>query len=164
MVIFAIQRHADSFFKKIIYLFGYARTCCGHGIFGLCCCMWESFFLFLFFFMLQHMGFSSLPRDQTQAPCIGSAVLATGPPGKSLTVIIMKYPFLLELMLFVLKYTLCKFNIATLSLITSVYMVSFPIILLFIYLCYYINISTISSGNRVQLSLAFLASVTVFPL
>ena len=67
--------------------------------------------------MLQHMGFSSLPRDQTQAPCIGSAVLATGPPGKSLTVIIMKYPFLLELMLFVLKYTLCKFNIATLSLL-----------------------------------------------
>ena len=119
---------------------------------------------FFFFFMLQHMGFSSLPRDQTQAPCIGSAVLATGPPGKSRTVIIMKYPFLLELMLFVLKYTLCKFNIATLPLITSVYMVSFPIILLFIYLCYYINISTISLGNRVQLSLAFLASVTVFPL
>ena len=72
---------------------------------------------FFFFFMLQHMGFSSLHRDQTQAPCIGSAVLATGPPGKSRTVIIMKYPFLLELMLFVLKYTLCKFNIATLSVL-----------------------------------------------
>ena len=33
--------------------------------------------------------------------------LTSGPPGKSLTLIIMKYPLLLELMLFVLKYTLC---------------------------------------------------------
>ena len=31
-----------------------------------------------------HLGSSSLTRDQTQLPCIGSAVLATGPPGKSL--------------------------------------------------------------------------------
>ena len=29
------------------------------------------------------MGSSFLTRDQTQAPCIGSTVLATGPPGKS---------------------------------------------------------------------------------
>ena len=33
----------------------------------------------------QHVGCSSLSRDQTQAPCIGSMEsLATGPPGKSL--------------------------------------------------------------------------------
>ena len=30
------------------------------------------------------MGSSSLTRDWTQAPCIGCAALATGPPGKSL--------------------------------------------------------------------------------
>ena len=30
------------------------------------------------------MGSNSLPRDRTQGPCIGSVVLATGPPGKSL--------------------------------------------------------------------------------
>ena len=29
------------------------------------------------------MGSSPLTRDRTQAPCIGSMVLATGPPGKS---------------------------------------------------------------------------------
>ena len=32
---------------------------------------------------LWHVGSSSLMRDRTQAPCIGSAVLATGPPEKS---------------------------------------------------------------------------------
>ena len=32
---------------------------------------------------LWHVGCSSLTRDQTQALCTGSAVLATGPPGKS---------------------------------------------------------------------------------
>ena len=31
-----------------------------------------------------HMGSSSLTRDRTWAPCIGSAVLSTVPPGKSL--------------------------------------------------------------------------------
>ena len=35
---------------------------------------------------LQHMGSSSLTRDQIRAPCIGITVLATGPPGKSLSV------------------------------------------------------------------------------
>ena len=33
---------------------------------------------------LQYVGSSSLIRDRTQAPGIGSTVLATGPPGKSL--------------------------------------------------------------------------------
>ena len=33
---------------------------------------------------LWHFESSSLTRDRTQAPCIGSAVLATGPPGNSL--------------------------------------------------------------------------------
>ena len=32
---------------------------------------------------LWHVESSSLARDQTRAPCIGSAVLATGPPEKS---------------------------------------------------------------------------------
>ena len=32
---------------------------------------------------LWHAGSSSLMRDRTQAPCIGSAVLATGPPWNS---------------------------------------------------------------------------------
>ena len=32
---------------------------------------------------LWHVGSSSLTGEQTQAPCIGSRVLATGPPGKS---------------------------------------------------------------------------------
>ena len=36
------------------------------------------------------MGSSSLSRDQTQAACIGSSVLATGPPGKSLSTAILK--------------------------------------------------------------------------
>ena len=49
-----------SFFKKYLFLFG----CIGS--------------------QLQHVGSSSLTRDRTQAPCIGSAVLATGPPGNSL--------------------------------------------------------------------------------
>ena len=33
-----------------------------------------------------HMRSSSLTRGRTQAPCIGSTVLATGPPGKSLDI------------------------------------------------------------------------------
>ena len=32
---------------------------------------------------LWHVGTSSLTRDQTHVPCVGNAVLATGPPGKS---------------------------------------------------------------------------------
>ena len=37
----------------------------------------------LFFFKLWPVGSSSLTRDWNQAPCIGSSVLTTGPPGKS---------------------------------------------------------------------------------
>ena len=33
-----------------------------------------------------HMRSSSLTRGRTQAPCIGSTVLVTGPPGKSLDI------------------------------------------------------------------------------
>ena len=59
-------------------------------------CLIPSFFFFLFIYLavlglscdtwtlqLQHMGSSSLTRDQTHAPCTGSTVLAAGPPGKS---------------------------------------------------------------------------------
>ena len=31
------------------------------------------------------VGSSSLTRDRTRVPCLGGAVLATGPPGKSLS-------------------------------------------------------------------------------
>ena len=36
---------------------------------------------------LHHVGSGSLTMDQTQAHCIGSRVLATGPPGKSLALL-----------------------------------------------------------------------------
>lgn len=34
-------------------------------------------------FLVQHVGSSSVIRDQTQIPCIGNTVLDTGSPGKS---------------------------------------------------------------------------------
>ena len=53
---------------------------------------WAKHFLNIFIFIylfgctrsqLPPVGSSSLTKDRTQAPCIGSALLATGPPGKS---------------------------------------------------------------------------------
>ena len=41
------------------------------------------------FFFLWHVGSSSLTKDWTWAPCTGSSVLTTGPPGKSLQLIII---------------------------------------------------------------------------
>ena len=58
------------FFNK--YLFIYLAVQC------LSCSTWNLQPL------LQYVGSSSLTRDQTQAPCIESAVLAIRPPGKSL--------------------------------------------------------------------------------
>ena len=59
----------DSFFKKIIlfiYLTVLGVSCSTRD---LCSQLW-------------HVGSSSLTRDHTQAPCTGSRVLATGPPGE----------------------------------------------------------------------------------
>ena len=38
------------------------------------------------------LGLNSLTRDQTRAPCVGSQVSTTGPPGKSLALIFKSQP------------------------------------------------------------------------
>ena len=45
-------------------------------------CIYDSYFLFFSCVML-HARLSSPATDQSCAPCGGSAVLTTGPPGKS---------------------------------------------------------------------------------
>ena len=59
-------------FVPLLFLLAMLGLCCrvasGVPALGLSCTMWE---------------LSSLTRDQTQTPCTGSAVLVTGPPGKS---------------------------------------------------------------------------------
>ena len=74
--------------KIIVSIFIYLAVLglsCGCGIFGLCSmrvlqfCHADSW--------LQLAVSSSLSRDQTQAFCIGSEVLATVSPRKSLTVV-----------------------------------------------------------------------------
>ena len=55
------------------------------------------FFKYLFVYLVvpvlncgMHVGSSSLTRDRIQAPCIGSAVLSTAPPGKSPCIYFLK--------------------------------------------------------------------------
>ena len=48
-----------------------------------------------FFSWLQHVGSSALTRDQMWATCPGSSVLATGLPGKSLTLLFVKKDMLI---------------------------------------------------------------------
>ena len=48
-----------------------------------CCCCFNIYLFVCARSQLQHVGSSSLTRCQTQAPCVGSRVLTTGPPGKS---------------------------------------------------------------------------------
>ena len=65
--------------------------------------MFFKVFIFIYVFdcagsYLQHVGSSSLTRDQTCVPCIGSLESATEPPGKSLDYLF--FFFILNLIFF----------------------------------------------------------------
>ena len=72
------------------YLFIWLRRVLAatHRIFYFHCCMWNLWFQLVTSYLqngkswLQHEGSSSPTRDQTWAPCFGSAVLVTEPSGK----------------------------------------------------------------------------------
>ena len=64
------------FFLKYIYLFG----CVGVLVVA------RGIFIVARKLLVQHVGSSSMTRDWTLAPCIGSIELATGPPGKFLSI------------------------------------------------------------------------------
>ena len=81
-----------SFFKKYIYLFIWLCrvSVATRGIFVAACEMFVAACRIFSCGMWtlscgMHVGSSSLTRERTWAPCIGRGVLATGPPGKSLS-------------------------------------------------------------------------------
>ena len=70
-----------SFLKYLfIYLAEQGLSC---GIFDLCCGM-QDLLVAACKLLFAAVGSSSLTRDWTGPPCMGSEVLASGPPGKSL--------------------------------------------------------------------------------
>ena len=50
------------------------------------------------------MGSSSLTRDQTRAPCVENAVLATGPPGKPSSILCLGWCYFSPFVLFLIVY------------------------------------------------------------
>ena len=60
--------------------------------------------------VLWHVGSGSLTRDWTQAQCIGSRVLTTGPPGKSSACLFAAPPAYWELFHKNLEAVLCLEN------------------------------------------------------